>query len=178
MENMVRSWCPLCKEYTSYYNVEPDIWECEECGYAKDVYNLDTDPILLEDDEDELYYGEYEEEEWDNTPSASSMDKIKTILGQQVGVWKIAAAQTIEQKAANIPISDNSCKAFGYLISIGGKMYVCRSVNAFEFVNTPEQINSLICLPAMVEFEDGRIVDAANLNIKEDGELGRKTQES
>lgn len=33
MANTMREWCPACNDYRTFYNVESDVWECDDCGY-------------------------------------------------------------------------------------------------------------------------------------------------
>ena len=46
MSNTNYQFCPHCNTTTSFYHVEWDRWECEECGYTE----YDDD-----DDDEEIY---------------------------------------------------------------------------------------------------------------------------
>ncbi len=48
MSNTKLEYCPVCERTTSFYHVDSEFWECEECGHRQ--YNDDDDDE--EEDED------------------------------------------------------------------------------------------------------------------------------
>lgn len=71
MSNTELSYCVTCKKTTSFYNVELDTWECEECGHTiseDELGNTETDYPEDEDAFDEEFEteGTFEDDTDDN----------------------------------------------------------------------------------------------------------------